>query len=256
MESRKSKATSPPTAIRLNRFLAASGVASRRKADELIETGAIQINGRTTYELGLKVNPHKDRITVHGRTIKPIAQKIYVAFYKPENVLTSLSDPLGRPTLSDFIQKLPARVFPVGRLDWDTEGLLILTNDGDLAQKIMHPKYGVTKTYMVKIDGQIQPRHLEKLKRGFTIPGGRVRALAVERVTAGNSAQYDWVKIVIDEGKNRQVRHMFAKLGFGIKKLKRVAIGQLSIGRLRKGDVAFLSEVGIKKVFAKPFARP
>ncbi len=190
-----------------------------------------------------------------GKPVKPVLQKIYVIFYKPENVLTSMEDPLGRPTVADYVEKLPVRVFPVGRLDWDTEGLLLLTNDGDFSQKVMHPREEIPKTYLAKLDGQPREEQLNKLLTGVTIPGGRVRALHVERARIGDSKFYDWVKIVIAEGKNRQVRYMFEKVGYGVKKLKRVAIGQLTLGSLQKGEYAFLDSSHLAKIFRKYHAR-
>jgi 23S rRNA pseudouridine2605 synthase len=143
------------------------------------------------------------------------------------------------------------RVFPVGRLDWETEGLLLLTNDGDFAQKVMHPREDIPKTYLAKLDGQPTDVHLQKLLRGVTIPGGRVKALHVERVKIGESKQYDWVKIIITEGKNRQIRYMFQKIGYDVKKLRRVAIGQLTLGNLQKGEYGFLDAGGIARIFRK-----
>jgi 23S rRNA pseudouridine2605 synthase len=239
------------SAIRLNKFLADCGVASRRGADTLISEGAVQVNGKTVFELGVRVEPGVDRVTLNGKPVKPATQKIYVIFYKPENVLTTMEDPEGRPTVADFMEKLPVRVFPVGRLDWDTEGLLLLTNDGDFAQKVMHPREEIPKTYMVKLDGKPSDAQLQKLKFGVTIPGGRVKALHVERVRFGDSQQYDWVKIIIGEGKNRQIRYMFQKIGFDVKKLKRVAIGMLSLGTLQKGEYGFLDQGGLAKIFRK-----
>jgi 23S rRNA pseudouridine2605 synthase len=235
--------------LRLNKFLADCGVASRRKADLLIEEGTVQVNGKTVYELGVRVDPAIDRITVKGRPVKPATQKIYIIFYKPESVLTSMSDPMERPTVADFMGDLPVRVFPVGRLDWDTEGLLLLTNDGDFSQKVTHPKGEIPKTYMAKLNGKPTDAQLEKLLRGVTIPGGKVAAKHVERAKVGKSGQYDWVKIVITEGKNRQVRHMFEKIGYDVKKLKRTAIGQLTLGPLKKGEHAFLDPSSVAKVF-------
>jgi 23S rRNA pseudouridine2605 synthase len=235
----------------LNKYLADCGVASRRRADTLIEAGQVQINGKTIFELGVKVVPGEDRVTVEGKPVKPVHQKIYVIFNKPENVITSLEDPLGRPTVADFMEQLPVRVFPVGRLDWDTEGLLLLTNDGDFAQKVMHPREDIPKTYLAKLDGQPTDQQLHKLLSGVTIPGGRVKALHVEKAKVGDSKLYDWVKIVIAEGKNRQVRYMFQKIGFDVKKLKRVAIGQLTLGGLQKGEYAFLDTISLAKIFRK-----
>lgn len=236
--------------VRLNKYLAQCGVASRRKADELIEAGSVQVNGKTVYELGSQVLPGRDRISVKGKPVQATANKYYLAFYKPENVLTSMSDPLGRPTIKDFLEELPFRVFPVGRLDWDTEGLLLLTNDGEFAQSISHPKKGIPKTYLVKLNGSPTRHQFDKLLRGVTIPGGKASALHVERAPMGDSEKYTWIKIVITEGRNRQVRKMMEKIGFDVKKLKRVAIGQLQIGKLKKGQMLFLGAKGIKEALS------
>jgi 23S rRNA pseudouridine2605 synthase len=239
------------SAIRLNKFLADCGIASRRGADEIISGGRVQVNGKTVFELGVRVTPAMDRITLDGKPIKPPTQKIYVIFNKPENVLTTMDDPEGRPTVADFMEQLPVRVFPVGRLDWDTEGLLLLTNDGDFAQKVMHPREEIPKTYLAKLDGKPSEEQLAKLLRGVTIPGGKVKALYVETAKIGDSDKYGWVKIVIGEGKNRQVRFMFQKIGYDVKKLKRVAIGQLTLGNLQRGEYAFLDEGSLSRIFRK-----
>lgn len=236
--------------IRLNKFIAESGLTSRRKADDLIREGSVQINGHTVKELGVRVQPGKDRVTVDGKLIRPANQQLYVAFYKPENVLTSMSDPHGRPTVKDYMEELPVRVYPVGRLDWDTEGLLLLTNDGEFAQKIAHPRAAIPKTYLAKLDGVPTREQLDKLLRGVSIPGGKASALHVSRVPLGTSQQYAWYKIIINEGRNRQVRKMFEKIGFDVKKLKRVAIGQLEIGHLKKGQYVFLGPKGIEEALS------
>jgi 23S rRNA pseudouridine2605 synthase len=237
--------------IRLNKFLAECGLASRRKADGLISGGHVQINGKTVYELGVRIDPSVDRVSVDGKPVRPQTQKIYVIFNKPENVLTTMEDPEGRPTVADYMEQLPVRVFPVGRLDWDTEGLLLLTNDGDFAQKVMHPREEIPKTYLAKLDGIPTEKQLDKLRSGVTIPGGRVKALFVESAKVGDSEKYGWVKIVIGEGKNRQVRFMFQKIGFDVKKLKRVAIGQLTLGNLQRGEYAFLDQGSLARIFRK-----
>ncbi|NJL26066.1 MAG: rRNA pseudouridine synthase [Calothrix sp. SM1_5_4] len=248
-ETSKGRPPSKAEGIRLNKFLADCGITSRRKADELIEQGHVQVNGKTVYELGVRVTPDQDRVTVDGKPVRPANQKIYVAFYKPENVLTTMDDPEGRPTVADFMEQLPVRVFPVGRLDWDTEGLLLLTNDGDFAQKVMHPREEIPKTYLAKLDGKPTDQQLQKLTSGVTIPGGRVKAWHVERAKIGDSKQYEWIKIVIGEGKNRQIKYMFQKIGFDVKKLKRVAIGLLTLGPLEKGEYAFLDKGALAKIF-------
>lgn len=233
--------------VRLNKYLADSGICSRRRADDLIAGGAVQVNGKTVYELGTKVKPGADRVTVSGKPVKAVHQRLYVAFYKPENVLTSMADPEGRPTVLDYVKGLPVRVFPVGRLDWDTEGLLLLTNDGDFAQKISHPKTAIPKTYLAKLNGTPTAMQLGKLLRGVTIPGGKASALSAQIIPLGDSKKYSWVKIVITEGRNRQVRKMFEKIGFDVKKLKRTAIGKLELGPLKKGQFLFLGPRGVEE---------
>jgi 23S rRNA pseudouridine2605 synthase len=248
-------ATQEPSTIRLNKYLADCGFASRRKAEDLIAKGRVKINGRTVTDFATHVRPKSDQVTVEGRPAKPVHDRIYLMFHKPEHTLTTLTDPAGRPTIADYLRKFPKRVFPVGRLDWDTEGLLLLTNDGDYAQKVGHPREEITKTYMAKVSGQPTTEQLARLKRGVTIPGGRVRASHVERIKKG-SRSYDWILIVISEGKNRQVRHMFQKIGYDVQKLRRVAVGGLRLGSLRKGEFQWLSPKEAAKVFDLRHDRP
>lgn len=245
----KSKNTSSDSRVRLNKHLADSGVCSRRAADKLIAEGKVLVNGKKVFELGIKVSP-SDRITVEGKPLKQETEKLYLMFHKPRGVLTTLSDPENRPTIGDYLNRFGHRVFPVGRLDWESEGLILLTNDGEWANKIMQPKSDVTKTYLVKLDGKPEQTHFQRLKNGISIPGGRVKALHVERIKRKEgSKQYDWIKIVINEGKNRQIRYMFEKIGFDVLKLQRISIGRLKLGNLDRGELAFLTEQEQRKVF-------
>lgn len=253
LKTSSDKKTDPT--VRLNKLLAERGLASRRGADKLIADGLVMVNGKKVYELGVKVNPNKDRITVDGKPIKSKTENLYIMFNKPKNVITSMSDPLERPTVADYMAELPVRVFPIGRLDWDSEGLLLLTNDGDFAQRVMHPKTEVTKTYHVKLDGQPLDYQIKKLLTGVSIPGGRVKAKHVEKLkqvkskSRKTSEKHDWYKIIITEGKNHQVREMFKKIGFDVLKLHRVAIGKLRIGQLDRGEMVFLNEAAASRVF-------
>ncbi|AHI06886.1 putative pseudouridylate synthase [Bdellovibrio bacteriovorus W] len=237
--------------VRLNKLIADSGLASRRHADRMIEEGQVTVNGKKVYELGVKVDPAIDRILVQGKPLrKPLSQKLYLMFNKPPGVLTTMEDPFDRPTVAHYLGDVPGRVFPVGRLDWDSEGMILLTNDGDFANKIMHPKTEVTKTYLVKLDGKPDASHLEKLRRGVTIVGGRVSARHIERISkAGDnkSKKYEWYKIVITEGKNRQIRQMFHKVGFDVLKLQRVAIGRLRLGALKVGTLVYLNDAAVAR---------
>jgi len=238
--------------VRLNKYLSECGVASRRKADELIAEGAVLVNGKKVYELGTRVTPGQDRITVSGKPVKPAAHKVYILFNKPKNVVTTMNDPEGRPSISDFFERLPVRVFPVGRLDWDTEGMILLTNDGEFAQKVNHPSQEILKTYMAKVSGHPSNEQLEKLKHGVSVIGGRVSARHIERVRKGDSDKYDWIKIMIAEGKNRQVRRMFEKIGFDVMKLQRVAVGKLRMpASLKRGEYVFLTEAGVRRIFER-----
>ena len=236
--------------VRLNKYLSECGVTSRRGADELIGEGMVLVNGKKVYELGTKVNPATDRITVKGKPVKPPTERIYILFNKPKNVVTTMNDPEGRPSVADFFERLPIRVFPVGRLDWDSEGMILLTNDGEFAQKVNHPSMELLKTYLVKVNGHPGDDQLNRLREGVSIIGGRVAAKGVERIRRGDSDKYDWIKIMIAEGKNRQIRHMFEKIGFDVIKLQRVAIGRLRMpGTLKRGEYVFLTQAGVDKIF-------
>jgi 23S rRNA pseudouridine2605 synthase len=238
------------TTIRLNKFLSQSGVTSRRKADELIANGLVRINGIVVKELGTTLDPENDKVEVDGTRVENRTRFSYYLFYKPKGVLSTMDDPLGRPTIADFAEPLGEGLYPVGRLDWDSEGLILLTNDGEFANQVTHPKWGVTKTYLVKVDGKPSDRDLEKLKNGVTIIGGKVSALVAERVRRG-ADKYDWIKIQIKEGKNRQVRRMFEKVGYDVIKLQRVAIGGLKVGSLDKGQIKRLNASGLRLLFSE-----
>lgn len=242
--------SNPPKAskVRLNKLIADSGLASRRAADRMIEEGQVTVNGKKVYELGVKVDPNNDRISVLGKPLRKKFEHVYIMFHKPKGILTTMEDPLERPTVKKFLEEVPTRVFPVGRLDWDSEGLLLLTNDGDYANRVAHPTKEVTKTYLVKVDGKPTDEKIQKLLNGVTIVGGKVTAKSVEKVKRGRE-QYDWLKIVITEGKNRQIRQMFEKIGFDVLKLQRVAIGRLRLGNLQRGELVYLNDVAAERVF-------
>ena len=236
--------------IRLNKLIADSGLASRRAADRLIADGHVTVNGKRVFELGIQVDPQNDKVMVDGTPLRRKFENIYLLLYKPTGVLTTMEDPLGRPTIADYMEGVPTRVFPVGRLDWDSEGLLLLTNDGDFANRVMHPKLEVTKTYLVKVDKQPPAEKIQKLLKGVTIEGGKVAAKFIEKIKRPEgSDKYDWYKIIITEGKNRQIRQMFEKIGCDVLKLQRVAIGRLRLGSLKRGDLVYLNEAALRMVF-------
>lgn len=251
MEEKKST-----TEVRLNKLLAERGLTSRRGADKIIADGLVTVNGKKVYELGIKVNPLADNIVVDGVPLRGKNQNLYIMFHKPKNVITSMTDPLGRTTVADYMTSVPGRVFPIGRLDWDSEGLLIMTNDGEFANKVMHPKTEVTKTYHVKLEGQPRPDQIEKLYKGVSIPGGgKVKAKLVEKIKMAKSREqktsdkHDWYKIIITEGKNHQVREMFKKIGYDVMKLQRVAIGKLKLGQLERGEFVYLNDAAVDRIF-------
>lgn len=256
---KKKKADTPASnLVRINKFLADSGVSSRRKADELIKDGYVKVNGKPISELGLQVDPNNDIVRVKNRIIKANIQKFYILFNKPTQVITSMSDPEGRKSVADYFPQLKMRIFPVGRLDWDSEGLLLLTNDGDWAQKVIHPSSEVLKTYHVKIKGTPTFEKVKKLEKGVSIIGGKVKAHRVEQLDSkrmfkgGKGTKYQWYKIIIAEGKNRQVRKMFEKINCDVIKLQRVAIGNLKIGKLKPGQFRVLKPTDAQKIFTPP----
>ena len=229
---------------RLNLFISKYAPYSRRQADRLIQNKQVRVNGQVVSQLAFFVT-RKDSVKVKNKKINPVDQMMYIAFHKPEKTLVTASDPEGRATVFHYFKKIKKRIFAVGRLDWNTEGLLLLTNDGLFSQKIQDPKNKIPKTYMVKLNQALRKNHIEKLKTGVTIPGGRVKALNA------HIRPKSWVRISIQEGKNRQLHFMFKKLGFQIRKLKRIQIGGLKLGALKKGQARFLEPKDLKKIFQK-----
>ena len=238
--------------LRLNKFLAQWAGLSRRKADEVIKKGQVFVNGKKISQLAVFVDPKKDLVKVKKKIIRSKnIPKLYMMFNKPSKVLTTAYDPQGRPTIMDYIKGSKERLFSVGRLDWDSEGLLILTNDGDLANEILHPKNQIPKTYLVKVNGRPNDAQIRKLVQGVSTPIGKKKALFAKRIPKKTSSN-SWVKLIISEGKKRQIRLMFDKIGFPVLLLKRTAIGRLKMNKLVKGSFVQLAEEDIKKVFQRP----
>jgi 23S rRNA pseudouridine2605 synthase len=218
--------------MRLNKYIAAAGICSRRKADALTESGSVKVNGAVVCGPGLDIK-EGDVVEVNGRAIKPAGNFVYFAVNKPAGFITSAADTLGRPTVMDLVGDIPERVFPVGRLDCDTTGLLIMTNDGALSQRLTHPRHEIYKTYRVKVGGVLSDERIARLRKGVDI-GGFVTAPAKLRVLK-QSERSVTVEISILEGKNRQVRKMFAAVGNKVLELERVAVGEILLGRLKEG---------------------
>ena len=227
--------------MRLQKFIADCGVTSRRKAEELIVQGRVTVNGNTVRELGTKVSSAQDVVMVDGRIIDLNSVKpIYLLLYKPRGYVTTISDPEGRRTVMDLCKEIQERIYPVGRLDYLSEGLLILTNDGEVANMVMHPSFNVVKVYEVKVFGAINDILLKKLRAGARVDGDFIKPLSVRviRQLPGKT----WLEFRLGEGKNREIRKLCEAFDITVDKLKRVAIGGLSVDGLAPGNYRFLSK--------------
>jgi len=224
--------------MRLQKYLAECGVASRRHAEDMITQGLVQINGITVREMGLKVE-EGDEVRVRGDIVTPQAEKRYVLYYKPIGEVTTSSDPEGRPTVLDRFRDFPVRLYPVGRLDFDSEGLLLLTNDGDLTARLTHPSGEVNKSYIARVSLQLTDEELNRLRFGIMIDG-RKTAKAGAKILKQESLFTD-VLITIHEGRNRQIRRMVEALGHQVIRLKRVKYGPVELGTLARGEWRDLS---------------
>lgn len=219
---------------RLQKIIASAGLASRRRAEDLIREGRVRVNGEVVRELGTRVDPERDRIELDGEVVAQ-PKKVYYMLHKPPHVVTTLVDPEGRPHVGDLIRRIPERVVPVGRLDFDSEGLLILTNDGDAVYKMTHPKYGVLKTYHVKVKGVPDTEDIALLRRGITIDGKRTGPNQIEWLRNTRGDINSWWRVSINEGINRQVRKMFDRIEHPVQKLIRVQEGLIELGDLPRG---------------------
>lgn len=228
--------------IRLNKFLSMCGVCSRRKADELILNKKILVNGKNVSQLGMLIDEKKDEVKYEGKVLKVQERKIYIMLNKPAGYITTSKEQFGRPSVLDLITE-KERVFPVGRLDMDTEGLLILTNDGEFANNLMHPSKKIEKTYTAKVLGNITEDKINKLKNGVKVED-YITAPAKVRMLSKNS-----LEIIIHEGKNREVKKMCKAVGLKVEKLRRTKIGSLELGNLEIGKYTLISEEKIKLMF-------
>jgi 23S rRNA pseudouridine2605 synthase len=235
-----------PGGVRLQKILSAAGLASRRRAEEWIREGRVRVNGRVAT-LGERADPDRDSIKVDGRRVRPpTGPRTYVVLNKPRGFVTTTSDPERRDTVLDLIPpRLRRSLRPVGRLDVQTEGLLLLTDDGDLARLVTHPSTGCPKEYLVKVSGQPPEARLERLRRGIRLDGSTTRPCEIERVSAtpkrDGSEGNAWLRVTLREGRTRQIRRMFESIGHPVSKLKRVAIGPVRDPRLRPGGFRALS---------------
>lgn len=232
---------------RLQKILAAAGIASRRKSEELIAAGRVEINGQIVTEMGAKADPESDRIRVDGKVLQGAERKVYLLMNKPKGYVTTVTDPEGRPTVMDLLPKIPERIFPVGRLDYLSEGLLLLTNDGGLMQRLTHASSHVPKTYLVKVSGNPTEANITKLRRGVVLPPVRPHSLTGERLNRKadseslplktaparidkfRAGENPWFEVTITEGRYHQLRRMFEQIGHKVEKIKRVRYGPLSL---------------------------
>jgi 23S rRNA pseudouridine2605 synthase len=224
---------------RLQKIISQCGIASRRKAEELIQEGVVTVNGRTA-ELGMKADIGKDHIKVSGKLISSPSSRAYLLFNKPCKCITAMHDPEKRTTVMDYLKRVKVRVFPVGRLDYNSEGLLILTNDGELANAIMHPKKKIPKTYRVKINGSLDDKVKLKLETGVRLDDGMTKPAKVSIIK--NLKANSWISITIYEGRNRQVRRMMDRIGHSAIRLIRTKISSLTLGTLKPGEYRYMTE--------------
>ncbi|MHA0855496.1 pseudouridine synthase [Paenibacillus sp. CMAA1364] len=230
---------------RLQKILAQAGIASRRKCEDLIVAGKVEVNGEVVTALGTKADPDQDIITVSGKPIRN-EKKVYIVMNKPKGVITSASDPEGRKIVSDYLRDVKERVYPVGRLDYDTEGLILLTNDGEFANLLTHPKHHVPKTYMATVKGVPHGSDLDKLKAGIMLEDGMTAPAEVEYKDIDTAKKEATISITIYEGRNRQVRRMFESIGHPVIKLKRIAFGELLLQNLKRGLFRHLTKKEIE----------
>jgi len=238
---------------RLQKIISRAGVASRRKAEELIVAGRVSVNGHVLRELGSKADLGTDHIKVDGKLVRPPSRLVYLALHKTRFYVTPRSEPEGRTTVKDLLKKVPESVYPVGRLDYQSEGLLLVTNDGDLANQLTSSSSGVLKTYWVKVKGAPGENQIERLRQGVPIDGrrtlpARIRRLRiVERALRGASAN-SWYEVAISEGRQNQIRRMFALIAHPVLKLKRVRIGSLALGDLPPGQFRYLTPAELRQL--------
>lgn len=242
--------------LKLGKFLASSGIGSRRRCKELVLLGKVSVNGKIAESPGMQIDPENDSIEVDGVkvTYNPNAKKVYILLNKLPGYLSACTDSRGVPTIMDLLPRTEERLFPVGRLDKDTEGLLIVTNDGELAYKLTHPKHEVDKTYLVWVEGVPSESSLDKIRQGLELEDGTITAPAAVEIVKSNKYQTEGniastcLKIVIHEGKKRQIKRMFYAIGHRVLKLRRIQIGTISLGDLKPGKYRYLTQEEVESL--------
>ncbi|HEY7516893.1 MAG TPA: pseudouridine synthase [Methylomirabilota bacterium] len=219
--------------LRLNKILAQAGLSSRRGADRLIAEGHVSVNGVVTRDLATLADPDVDIVALRGTPLPQAERKRYVALHKPSGYVTTVRDPRGRPTVSDLVRDVGARLYPVGRLDWDVEGLLLMTNDGDLTHRLLHPRYGLPRVYEAEVRGTVTPGDLARWRRGVTLPDGPAIPTAVELARAAGDTTL--LRLTFAEGRKHEVKRYCEALGHPVRRLRRVAFGPITLGDLPRG---------------------
>ncbi len=237
---------------RLQKIIAAAGICSRRNAESLILSGCVTVNGKSVVTLGAKADPETDHIKVNGRLLRPPETKVYVLLNKPKGVVSTMEDPEGRSKVTDLLKGVRERIYPVGRLDYHSEGLLLLTNDGVFAQKIMKAGTHCPKTYHVKVRGTIDEESLDRVRRGIFLDGRRT---APAKISLLKKAENSWYEVILVEGRNQQIRKMFKYVHHPVEKLKRVRIGFLVDPKLAPGHFRFLTSQEISRFMKLPLSK-
>lgn len=235
--------------IRLNKYLALAGIASRREADRMISEGRVSVNGKTVEVMGIQVDGQKDKVEVDGKSVRELKKEIYLMVNKPPGYLVTAKDPFHRPTIMDILPSMKGRIFPVGRLDFDSEGLVLLTNDGDLAYRLMHPSFQVAKEYRVRVKPKPDRTTLTKLEKGILLDGEKTAPAKFRILTT--TVKGTLILARLHEGRKRELRRMFEYTGFRVLALKRVKLGSLNLGHLKKGQWRYLNREEIVRLKKK-----
>lgn len=233
---------------RLQKILSRAGVSSRRTAEQMIADGRVSVNGAVVTQPGTKADPAKDDIRVDGKLVSLEAERVYIMLNKPQGYVTTLSDPQGRPIVTDLVNGVMERVYPVGRLDYDSEGLLILTNDGDFSQRIQHPRFKIPKTYRVKVSGNPGQKEIQLLEKGIDLPDGRFAPTDVRLEKTNRESA--WLRLTITDGRNRVIRRAFEAMGYPINRLVRIAVGDITLEGVREGDWRLLTPREVDRLLA------
>ena len=230
----------PEKSLRLQKVIAASGLSSRRAAEDLIRQGCVTVNGRVVRTLGTCINPSIDHIKVNGRHLDTVEPEVFILLNKPPGVVTTMKDPFGRKTIADLLERIKLRVFPVGRLDYDAEGLLLLTNNGQVAQACLHPRYHVPKTYLIKVSGVFNDDQIKILKQGVELDDGITSPADVKKF--GKAKSNSWLEITIHEGKKHQIKRMVEACGHRVMRIKRTRFGPLQLRDLPLGSCRYATD--------------